>query len=189
MNTREYFNEVAYKWDRMCSHDGEKIKKIIELSSVKENSKILDVGTGTGILISYLLKTLPREIIGIDISENMIEVAKGKYNDSRVKFIAKDIMEYYVQGYDYIFLYSAYPHFDDKDLLLRHLSNLTAEGGKLIIAHSQSREKINEVHKNCSSVCNDVLQPAELTAGLMSKYYKVDRIIDNDEMYYVSGIK
>jgi demethylmenaquinone methyltransferase/2-methoxy-6-polyprenyl-1,4-benzoquinol methylase len=68
MNNREFFNSVAFKWDGMCSHDDNKLKKIIGLSKVKPGSNILDIGTGTGILVSYLLDTEPEKVTAVDIS-------------------------------------------------------------------------------------------------------------------------
>lgn len=190
MNNREFFNKVALKWDEMCNHDDKKIRKIIELSNVKENSKILDVGTGTGILISYLIEKNPLKVVAVDVAEKMIEVAKSKYDDDRVQFIAKDIMEYKEdKEFDYIFIYSAYPHFKDKEKLFEHLYELTNTDGKIIIAHSESKEKINEIHSKNENVKDDRLPPVEITAEIMSKYFKIETAIDNDEMYFISGIK
>lgn len=189
MNTHEFFNSLAFKWDQISKHDHKKIQKIIELSEVKENSKILDVGTGTGILISFLLEKMPQKITAIDISENMIEEAKKKYIDPRIEFVAKDVMEYDKTGYDYIFIYSAYPHFKDKGGLMKHLYTLLNNGGKIIIAHSQSRDEINHVHANCEAVKNDVLPPACETIKLMEGLFTVDKNIDNEEMYYISAHK
>lgn len=189
MNNREFFNGLAHKWDEITNHDDKKIKTIIELSSVENGSKILDIGTGTGILISYLLQTLPSGITAVDISENMISMAKQKYNDNRVEFVAQDIMEYKDSGFDYIFLYSAYPHFSDKHRLFSHLSELANNRGKIVIAHSMSKEKINEIHKKNNDTRKDSLPPVEVTSQIMSNYFIVDKMIDNDDMYYISGIK
>ena len=87
MNNREFFNRVAHKWDEMCHHDDKKIRKIVDLADIKKKSKILDIGTGTGILINYLLEKSPTKLVGVDISENMIEVAKEKYKGRSVEFI------------------------------------------------------------------------------------------------------
>jgi ubiquinone/menaquinone biosynthesis C-methylase UbiE len=189
MNNREFFNRVAFKWDQMCNHNVEKLRKIIDLTSVKSNSKILDVGTGTGVLIKYLLETSPSKIVGVDIAENMIKVAKQKYKNDSVEFIVSDILEYNQKGFDYVFLYSVYPHFADKDALFMQLSKLMKKDGKIVIAHSESKEKINARHAESEAVKNHVLPSAEVTSKLMSKYFTINNKIDNGEMYYIMGVK
>ncbi|MDZ7542775.1 methyltransferase domain-containing protein, partial [Clostridium perfringens] len=173
----------------MCNHDDIKLRKIIDLASIRNNAKILDVGTGTGILVSYLLEKSPLKITAIDISKNMIMVAKEKYKDNRVEFIVKDVMEFNDKGFDYIFIYSAYPHFNDKEALFKHLLDRLNDGGKIIIAHSESKEKINQIHSKKDVVKDDVLEPAEVTTKIMSKYFKIDNVIDNEEMYYISAFR
>lgn len=190
MDNKEYFNGLAFKWDQICNHNAEKLRKIIELTGVNSNSSILDVGTGTGVLVKYLLETLPSKVIGVDIAENMIGVARKKYkNDDIVEFIVSDILEFEQKDFDYIFMYSVYPHFTDKDGLFGHLSNLMNNGSKIIIAHSESKEKINERHAESKVVKDDVLPSAKITTEIMSKYFLIDTVIDNDEMYYILGKK
>jgi len=189
MDCKEFFNNMADKWDTFCQHDKEKIEKIIALSDVQKNSRILDVGTGTGVLISYLLETAPSKITAIDISENMISMAKQKCNDERVAFIVEDVMKYKEEGFDYIFLYSVYPHFPDKEALFTQLEKILNDNGKIIIAHSESKEKINKIHQNNEQTKNDSLLQVKDTAKIMSKYFDVGRMIDNDEMYYITGLK
>ena len=101
MNNREFFNSLAYKWDEMCHHDDKKIRKILQLSDIEKGSKILDIGTGTGILISYLLEKSPSKLVAVDISENMIEVARKKYKKENVEFVVSDIMNFNEGRYDY----------------------------------------------------------------------------------------
>lgn len=189
MFNREFFNQLAFDWDNRCIHEDMKLKKIIDISSIKNNAKILDVGTGTGVLIKYLLNKDPREIVGVDFSENMIKMAKSKYSDSRVRFIVSDIMEFNESGFDYIFLYSVYPHIAENELLFYHLSSLLNPSGEIIIAHSEGRKQINNVHEKYVEVKNDRLCPAFETSRKMIRNFKINTMIDNDELYYISGIK
>jgi len=190
MDNREYFNNLADKWDQICHHDEKKLNRIIELTGVKTNAKILDVGTGTGVLVKFLLATSPAKIVAVDIAERMIAVAQKKYpNESRVDFKVADIREFKEKGFDYIFLYSVYPHFDDKEGLFNHLASLLNEDGKIVIAHSESKEKINARHGESQIVKNDLLPAAEVTSLLMSKYFSIEKVIDDDEMYYLLGKK
>lgn len=189
MDSRKFFDEMAEKWDETVSHDETKLNKIMELSKISKDAKVLDIGTGTGVLMPYLLKRDVRLIDAVDLSENMIKVAKKKFNDNRITFHISNIMDYRNRGYDYVFIYSAYPHFSDKEKLIKHVHSLLSNGGKLIIAHSQSKEQINAVHKTKESVKEDRLPSADITASLMDKYFHVDKVIDNSEMYFVSGVK
>ncbi len=189
MDNRTFFNKIASEWDNMCSPNIEKLKKIIALTAVKRNAKILDVGTGTGVLVKYLLETSPAKIIGVDIAENMIEIAKQKYENECVEFVVSDILAFNRSGFDYIFLYSVYPHFTDKEALFVHLSQLMNRNGKIVIAHSESKEAINGRHAESKTVKDHVLPSAEITSALMSSYFTIDHMIDDHEMYYITGIK
>ncbi|HOO75423.1 MAG TPA: hypothetical protein PLS66_09025, partial [Tepiditoga sp.] len=100
-----------------------------------------------------------------------------------------DIFNFQGSEYDYALMYSVYPHFTDKTSLFEKIYALLSKGGAIIIAHSESREKINEVHSGSSHVENHILDSAEKTVLIMEKYFKIIKIIDSDEMYYIKGIK
>ena len=51
---RDYFNSVAENWDQIVNHDPGKIEGILTLAGVKEGDIVLDVGTGTGVLIPFI---------------------------------------------------------------------------------------------------------------------------------------
>ena len=111
-----------------------------------------------------------------------------KYKDRNVKFVVTDIMDFDGENFDYIFIYSAYPHFGDKEKLFNHLSKLLNKSGKVIIAHSQSRDEINHVHSKAKEVKEDVLLLAEENIKIINKYLKADKSIDDAEMYYISAV-
>ena len=47
---------------------------------VQNNDKVLDVACGTGVLVNSLSQLYEIEAYGIDISENMIKLAKNRYH-------------------------------------------------------------------------------------------------------------
>lgn len=67
-------------------------------ANVKNKHRVVDLCTGTGI-IPFLLygKYKPKEVIGIEIQEDMVEMANrsSKYNelDNTIKFINADLKE------------------------------------------------------------------------------------------------
>jgi demethylmenaquinone methyltransferase/2-methoxy-6-polyprenyl-1,4-benzoquinol methylase len=63
-------------------------KKAIKELSALQPQKILDVATGTGDFAFEAIKILnPKQIIGVDISEGMLEVAKKKLADRKLAHV------------------------------------------------------------------------------------------------------
>lgn len=59
---------------------------------VRDGTRVLDAGTGTGAAIEALLHHVsPGEVMGVDISRGMLRVARRKIKDPRVKFEVQDI--------------------------------------------------------------------------------------------------
>lgn len=188
MEQKFFFDNLAHKWDSICNHDEKKLRYIIELADISTHSRILDVGTGTGVLIEYLLRSNPKKIVALDISENMLQIAKDKYKEyDNIEFIQSDIYNYIEEGFDYIFLYSVYPHLLKKELLFNKFKNILNKNGKVIIAHSESRKLINLHHSKKKEVRNHMLASGEKTKKVMKNYFDIENIIDNEELYFISG--
>ncbi|WP_409069292.1 class I SAM-dependent DNA methyltransferase [Clostridium sp. FAM 1755] len=194
MDDREFFNNLAEKWDSMCSHPKEKIEYILSKVDLKEGNRILDIGSGTGVLIPYLENKISNSgnIAALDIAENMLKVSKEKNKYSNLEFIVGDFLEYESKKtFNCITAYSCYPHFKDKDRLADRAYDLLEEDGKLVIAHSESKEKINSRHKDVDhKIKSHILPNIKYTAELMEKHnFKTIYVEDNEEFYIYIGEK
>ena len=69
-------------------------KKVVELVAKQNPKTILDIATGTGDLAINLAETNAQEIIGLDISEGMLEVGKKKIKkkqlSNKIKMVVGD---------------------------------------------------------------------------------------------------
>ena len=83
------WNQLAKNWDTPGVSLGENDLKIIERTKkyLDASSVILDYGCVTG-SIAIEIASIAREVRGIDISSNMIEIAKRKMDERRIKNIA-----------------------------------------------------------------------------------------------------
>lgn len=189
-STKEYFNSVANKWDTMCHHNSEKISAILTLANIKKNSRILDIATGTGVLIPHLLKTEPAEIIAIDLSELMIAQAQKNHSDDQVRFEAANFYEFDQTGFDFAIAYSAYPHFLDKEAFVRHLAESLNPQGRFMVAHSESKETINGRHSGDQvQKVSASLKDATSESNYFKSVFDIDILVDTDEIYIISGKK
>ncbi len=164
---RDFFNEKAETWDEITVHDPDKLQYITELLGIHSDDRILDVGTGTGVMIPYYERYLvDGSVVAVDYSERMIDVARSKYPEKEhplISYLVSDIYDLeYDEDFDLVVCYSCFPHFVDQPLAIRILSRALRRGGRLAVAHSDSAEKINGVHMNGGEeIENDFLPPME----------------------------
>ncbi|TFG28423.1 methyltransferase domain-containing protein [Candidatus Thorarchaeota archaeon] len=188
---KDYFNEKAKVWDEITIHDLEKVQYIIELQRIQTGDKILDVGTGTGILIPFYEKYLrDGKVVAIDYSEKMIAIARSKYpekNHPMISFVVSDVYDLnYYDEFDLVMCYSCFPHFVDKPLALQILSKALKRGGSLVIAHSDSAGKINSVHMNTGAeIKNDFLPNMEQLHSMIKENGLAVTFTRDDERYFI----
>ena len=120
----EYFYDRKYKVTKDVlsprMETEELIYKVIEYvkSSSKNNFKILDLCTGSGIIAITLKKELSQfsiDVVASDISEEAIKVAKenAQVHEATIKFIQSDIFDNIADKFDIIV--SNPPYIDRKD--------------------------------------------------------------------------
>ena len=195
---REYFNDIAEIWDQIVIHDPDKLEYIIDALNLSRGQKVLDVGSGTGILIPYIYKYVKNEgrIVALDISDEMIAISRKKHPEQdfpNVKHVISDVEHFKTtEKFDAILCYSCFPHFSNKEKIINHLTKLLDNEGKLMIAHSESREKINEIHKNAKSesIKGDYLPTINEISEMMEKSgLTVNKFRDDEEMFFIIGMK
>ena len=193
---KDFFNERAQNWDNYTNHDPIKLNHIMEVLNLKAGNKVLDVGSGTGVMIPYIHEYVKNEgrIVAIDIAEEMISISKEKYSERfpNIEFIIDDVNEIDIKNtYDAIICYSCFPHFLNQVFILKKLTSALKVGGKLMIAHSESRKTINDIHKNVQAiVSNERLPPMKKLLEMMeNESLQILNWLDNNEMYYVIGSK
>lgn len=123
-------SEIQRKFDAVSKKYDEQRKKLIpcfddfygisvSAASVdEENPGILDLGAGTGLLTSFLMKRYPEASFTlIDISEKMLDVAKERFKDTnKVKYIKADYSKYdFTEKYDMVVSALSIHHLEDEE--------------------------------------------------------------------------
>ncbi len=184
---KAFFDEKAPVWDMNQIRSDEIISFILDKSEVKKGTRVLDVASGTGVLFGDYLKREVGSLTGIDISPEMLKIAKGKY--PQVRLICADAESYcFREKYDVIMIYNAFPHFPDHGKLFLNLSSALTAGGRLTVAHGISITELEECHARVPFNISMPLPDTETLSEIMSEYLTVDIKISDDKMYMVSGM-
>ena len=184
----EFFDRMAPQWDADLIRHDDIINTILDNAGVKPGVRVLDVACGTGVLIPDYLERGVESVTGVDISQEMIRIAKEKFPQENVDFICADVENAPLDEYDVIMVYNAFPHFPEPEELIKSLVGHLAIGGTLTIAHGMSREMIDNHHKGSASKVSCGLMSEHALAGMMRKYLDVTVKISNDRMYQVTGV-
>ena len=180
-----FFDRLAPEWDNAPA-EYETREKLTAMMSLSPNGVIADIGCGKGVMFEHLLKTCPAKLIAVDVSGEMIRLAKELFGDDRLEYINGDFLDAELPALDAAVFFNSYPHFLDKVDLADKLALTLKKGGVMIIAHSASKTKINGAHSGESvSKLSVPLENAEAEASKFQKHFTTDTLIDNDEIYFV----
>jgi ubiquinone/menaquinone biosynthesis C-methylase UbiE len=192
---RDYFNSKADIWDANAAEkDTSKLNRMAERLGLQSGSVVLDVGTGTGIFLPYLLKCIGDDgkIVAMDIAGDMLAKAAAKNPGRNIEYLNADIMDVPLEGemFDAVVSYSSFPHFEDKLKSLAEMSRVLKPGGRVYICHTSSRAHLNEIHSEIPLMTVDLLPDADemrqllLGAGFISVVVEED-----DESYFAGAVK
>ena len=186
-----FFDRCAPSWDAEMIKNDEIIGKILDNAEVEAGMDVLDVACGTGVMFDYYLKRGVASVTGIDISPEMAKIAESKYADTaNVQVICGDVEEVrFDKKFDRIVVYNAFPHFPKPKRLIKILSGLLKEDGRLTVAHGQSREAIDNHHSGSASKVSNGLMSADSLKKLFDPHLDVEIVVSNRRMYQVSGVK
>src|SRR4030042_4912137 len=182
---REYFNSRADIWDEnIAEKDTNKLIKMAERLRIKSGAVILDVGTGTGIFLPYLLENIGKngKIVALDLAEEMLAKARAKYPVKNVEYLHADIMDIpiYEEMFDSVVCYSSFPHFRDKHKALTEMKRVMKPGARVFICHTSSRDHINGIHSTLPGMENDLLPNFDEMRTLFSNAGFTVLIIEED---------
>jgi len=189
-----FFDDLAERWDTIARHDPSVLEELLTSVALQAGERVLDVGTGTGILIPWILRAVGESgtLVACDLSSRMLEKARLKHPSGVVRFVhssVEGLARTEKDPFDAILCYSVLPHFADPIRTLTLLASCLARGGRLAVFHSQSREAINALHRETGGpVCRDHLPPAkEIATHLVSLGLDIPAVHDHDRSWLVIG--
>jgi demethylmenaquinone methyltransferase/2-methoxy-6-polyprenyl-1,4-benzoquinol methylase len=197
LHKAEYFDGLAKEWDAQNPHDPRKLEYIAGLLELRAGQAVLDVGSGTGVMIPYLLQSvgISGSVEAVDFSQKMVDAARLKYPRDKypnVTFHPQDVNDMHMRGeYDVVLCYSCFPHFEDQQATIRHLAAGLKARGRMVIAHSESRKAINRLHMESSGdISHDFLPPMRQIRQMMQTVgLKVTKEIDISSIFLIIAEK
>jgi ubiquinone/menaquinone biosynthesis C-methylase UbiE len=144
MNSKEYFEKVADRWDQMRqTFFSDNVRKTaVAKAGIQANKLAADIGAGTGFITEELVRNGVK-VIAVDRSMAMLEEMKKKYGRC-------DVVDYRQgefnnlplqnEAVDYVFANMYLHHVDLPQVAIDEMVRVLKPGGKIVITDMDEHE-------------------------------------------------
>ena len=197
MQLQEYFDQLAPTWDQelITREKLKSLSNIVKELGIKPGYYVLDIGSGTGVLLPFLIAEVGDEgkIVALDFSAEMLVQAQAKNFLPIVGLAQADVLAIPLpdSSVDLAICNSAFPHFNNKGKALKEIARVLRNNGRMVICHTMSREMLNRLHQSIGgAVASDLLPDEFQLRGLINQAgLKITHFEDSPERYLVIAEK
>ncbi len=167
----------------------ERLEKIVSNGKIGSGDTVLDVGSGTGILIPIIKKYRPGCIHACDLSEAMLKQLKKNY--PYVKTIMADVrdLNFAENSIDAAFLNACYPNIVDKAGTFSNLSRMIKAKGRMVISHPLGKSFIVSLKETLPFPLDEFPELPEACALLKPFGFVIETFIDEPGLYILVAVK
>jgi ubiquinone/menaquinone biosynthesis C-methylase UbiE len=167
----------------------ERLEKIVAHGKITKGNTVLDVGSGTGILIPIIKTYKPGGIHACDLSKAMLEQLRKNY--PYVKTIMADVRDINLpaDSIDVAFLNACYPNIVDKAGAFSNLGRMIKGKGRLVISHPLGKAFIRLLKEEVPFPLDEFPEEPEASALLKPFGFKIETFIDEPELYILVATK
>jgi len=184
---QEKFDELADLFEPPLPEGvPERLNRIVATADIQEGEVVLDVGTGTGILVPLIELYRPGRIYGCDLSEEMLKRLGENY--SGVETVRSDVRDLSLPdaSIDVVFINACYPNIADKDGAFKNLFRMMAPAGRMVISHPLGKHFIDKLRQGAPFPLDDFPGRSE-AEQLFSPYgFKLEDLVDEPELYILT---
>ena len=167
----------------------ERLETIIAQGKITKGDIVLDVGSGTGILIPVIKKYKPDRIYACDLSEVMVEQLNKNYPD--VETIVSDVRDLRLPdcSIDVVFINACYPNIVDKAGAFSNISRMMKARGRIVISHPLGKSFILSLRDETPFPLDEFPEEQEAEASLKPFGFEIETYIDEPKLYILVATK
>jgi demethylmenaquinone methyltransferase/2-methoxy-6-polyprenyl-1,4-benzoquinol methylase len=189
---RDFFDARAEQWNEIAVHPPERIQKALTILGDIAGASVLDLGSGTGVLIDPLRERVGPEgrVVALDLSPRMIEVSRRSHSGPNLFFEVGDFLSWKSAfRFDLIIAYCCFPHFLDPSAFWKAALMHLSDSGRIFIIHIDGRENINSMHSDGAASISLPLPPIGKLGDMARQYRFYPHFLEDtrDSYLFLAG--
>lgn len=189
---RTYFDERVHVFRQPIPEDVQRrTRRIVEAAKLGVHSRVLDVGTGMGVLIEHFLAVGvgAENIVGCDLSEKMLVEGQRKY--PAVKFWQGDFLEFpeFYGRFDAAFFNACFGNFDDQEKVIERALALLLPGGRMVISHPLGARFVAALHAGEPEIVPHLLPDKQTLLDWVAGFEVELETFVNDPDLYIAAVR
>ena len=135
-----------------------------KLFKVKKGMKVLDIGCGTG-NFSIKLAEMGCEVVAVDVSEDMLDIARKKVHDKglaiELRFMDVYSLEFKDECFDAVFSMAAFEFIKEPEKAMGEIFRVVKKGGQVLIGTINRDSEWGELYLSKEFQQNTVFKHAD----------------------------
>ena len=189
-NQRRRFNELVDVFDRpQPAAVMARLREIVASAELRPGAVVLDVGTGTGVLIPLIHSYRPSTVLACDVAEKMLQRVHDKYPGVRIYHTGIASLDLASTSVDAIFMNGMYGNIADKPAACGNAARMLRSRGRLVVGHPEGRAFVDQLRATGDLFIESLPTKAEFEIILEPLGLKVTAYRDEPKLYLMVALK
>lgn len=181
----DYFSRIRDMFDPPYPEGvPERLETIVEAADITPCDTVVDIGTGTGVLIPLIRDYAPEIIYANDLSQSMLDAVSERYEDVFTLLGGIRKLSLPNQSADVFFINACYPNLVDKHTSFTNISRMLRPKGRVIISHPMGRAFTEFLKREMPFPVDDFPSSRDHAETLFAPYgLSVHTFVDDESLY------
>jgi len=187
---KNFFSDLVHLFDPPLPEGvPERLDRIVASAHIVKGDVVLDLGTGTGILVPIIQKYDPEKIFACDLSDAMLARLKEQYAYAQTLLADARDLTLPDGSIDVIFMNACYPNIVDKRATFANISRMMNQGGRMIISHPMGKSFIDLIKDRAPFPLDDFPDKSRAGKLLRPFGFEIEEFVDEPKLYIMKAIR
>ena len=186
----DFFSDLVHLFDPPLPEGvPERLDRIVASADMVKGDVVLDLGTGTGILVPLIQEYDPEKIFACDLSDAMLARLKEQYAYAQTLLADARDLTLPDGSIDVIFVNACYPNIVDKRATFANISRMMKQGGRMVISHPMGKSFIDLIKDRAPFPLDDFPGKSRAEKLLRPFGFEIGEFVDEPKLYIMKAIR